>query len=393
MTTTRMRRPLACFAVALSLAIAACGQEAASEHIKRGDASLRDGRYAAALAAYSHARELSPNDPAVQRAMMQARVHLIAEDAARISPDALEDARYEAELLLEIDKPRAHVYLTALGNVALRRGDVEGAKLKYGDALKGDPGSPLAHTALALALMGSKDGAAQAKAELEAALKTKPDHLKALVTLGQIKLAEGDPAGAVDKLEVALRAGDDVAVRAALGRARLQQNKPAEAVEHLQRAAQLDPKNADVLATLGQALLAAGRVEEAERALRATLQLRTDPGSEIALGLALARQKKLEAALHMFGQALSHEPYAPQALYGAGTIAEELGRRDQASDYYRRLLAINASGADRAAIGELQRDAQARLNAIIAAATPTSSAAAGPPSQAPGLRKQLDWPR
>ncbi len=62
MTTTRMRRPLACFAVALSLAIAACGQEAASEHIKRGDAYLRMLLIHGARSVLCHAKKTPQHD-------------------------------------------------------------------------------------------------------------------------------------------------------------------------------------------------------------------------------------------------------------------------------------------------------------------------------------------
>src|SRR5262245_13809156 len=94
------------------IVLAACGRapDLAQEHMKRGDAALAEGRHEQALAAYGHARELSPTDPGVQRAMMQARVHLLAESAARVGPEALEDARYEAKLLLDIDSARAPVY-------------------------------------------------------------------------------------------------------------------------------------------------------------------------------------------------------------------------------------------------------------------------------------------
>lgn len=349
--------------------------------MKRGDAALAEGRYAQALAAYSHARELAPTDPAVQRAMMQARVHLIAESAARISPDALDDARYEAQYLLDNDKDRAHVYLTALGNVLFRQGDVEGAKVKLAEAIKADPASPLAHAALGAVLMSRNDSASasQAKAEFELALKVKPDFVGALVGLGKIKLAEGDLPGAVDRLEAALRAGDDFGVRMALGRARVLQQRAGDAAAHFQRAVELDPKSPDALSALGQALVNAGRPEDAERALRAAILARPDVESSIALGFALARQRKSEQALAVFGQVLSNDPAAAPALYGAGTTSEDLGRKEQALEYYRRLLAIPAAGPERQMIVDLQRDAQGRSAALSAAAPSSSSAPASKP--------------
>lgn len=364
------RKPFAAAALLAVVLAIGCQQtpQLAMEHLRRGDIALAEGRYAEALSAYSHARELSPTDPSVQRAMMQARVHLIAESAARVTPEAMEDARYEAGLLLDTDKPRAHVYLTALANVLIRQGDAEGAKVKLAEALKANPNSWMAHTSLGLLFIARKEDAPKAKAELELALKAKPDAIFALVAMGQIKLAEGDLPGAVDRLETALRYGDDFDLRMSLGRARMQQQKPGDAVPHFERASRLDPKSPDALFGLGQALLTVGKPEDAERALRAALQMRPDIEGRSALGFALLRQRKLSPALALFGDILAQDPGAPTALYGAGTASEELGRKEQALDYYQRLAALPSGSHDRQMLSDLKRDAEARIAVLSAEA-------------------------
>jgi tetratricopeptide (TPR) repeat protein len=379
-------KPRALLALGIALAFApACDRTAAplAEHLRRGDAALTEGRYARALAAYAHAREIAPTDPAVQRAMMRARAYALADNPTRLALDGLDDAEYEAQLLLDTDKGREAVYLTALANILAREGDVEGARLKLAEALKADPGSVLAHTALGVLWAGKKDGLSQAKAELEAALKTKPDHAGALVVLGQVKLAEGDVAGASERLEAALRAGEDFRARMTLGNVRLQQQKPAEAAEQFQRATALDPRSADALGSLGQSLLDAGKPEEAERALRAATQIRADEPIEVALGFALARQRKLDQALGVFAQVLANDATAAPALYGAATASEGLKKNDQALDLYKRLLALPAEGRDKQLITDLQKDARGRVTALTAAAAPpasaSGSAAPGPP--------------
>jgi tetratricopeptide (TPR) repeat protein len=370
--------------LSIGLLLAAC-DDAVGEHRRRGEAAMAAGQYADAFTAFSHARELAPHDAAVQRGIMRARAYAIAEQPGRVNPEVLDDARYEAQLLADTDKPHEAVYLTALGNVLARKGDLGGARAKIDAALKSDPASAVAHTALGLLLAGKRETAAKARVELEAALKTKPDHAPALVALGQIELGEGDAAGAASHLEAALRAGDDVPALVLLGKARLQQQRPAEAVEQLRRAADLDPRNADALGTLGQALLAMGKADEAERALRAAAQLHSDEPTQIALGFALVHQRKLDPALGVFAQVLAGNGAAAPALFGAASASEGLGKNPQALDLYKRLLALPAEGSQKPVVLDLQKEARGHVAALEAAASasaaaPSASAAAGPPA-------------
>lgn len=384
------RAALPLLALPLLVLVAGCNDEPdlLAEHMRLGDEAIAEGRFTAAMAAYGHAHELAPTSARVQRAQMWARVFVMADTPARVGVESVEDIAYEAALLLKsrpLDKSREAACLTALGNVLARKGDAEGAKLKLAEAIKADPTSAPAHVALGSLLMARREGLAEAKAELELALAQKPDSATALAALGQIKLAEGDAAGAADRFEAALRKGDDFAARIGLGQARLQQAKYAEAIEQLQRASILDPKSADALSLLGQAQLGAGKLDDAERALRAAIAMRPDEATAIALGFALARGKKPEQALAVFGQVLTQSSSAASALYGAGVASEDLGRPEQALVFYRRVLALPAEGAQKALVTELQREAKGRIDVLPQPAPggSTSAAASASASAAP----------
>lgn len=388
-----LRAPSMARSIAIAMVLAACAPptpELAQEHARRGEKALADGRYGEALTAYQHAREMAPQDSGIQRGLMRARAYVMADSPSRVGNDALDDLRYEAQLLLDGDKARAAVYLTALANIAVRRGDLTDAQQKLDEALRLEAGSAIAHTARGTLLALRRETRPQAKAELETAIKLRPDAMAALIGLAQLKLQDGDAAGAIDKLETALRTGDDFGARMALGNARMQQDKAAEAVEQFQRAAQLDPKSADALGALGQALLTAGRVEEAERPLRASAQMRRDSAVEIALGYALARQKKNAAALEVFTRTLADDPSAVIALHGAGVASQELGKIEQAAAMYRQLLRAQSDGRN-AMLTASQKDADARLRAIEAAAAPAPSASPSvtPAAPAPKGRDPL----
>ncbi|WP_284720176.1 tetratricopeptide repeat protein [Polyangium sorediatum] len=351
-------------------------------HLGRGDQALAEGRYGEALAAYAHAHELAPHDARVQRAQMRARVSLMAESPARVAADALDDVAYEAEFLRGTEKGLEAVCLTALGNVLARRGDREGARLKLAEAVKADPNAYVAHAALGALLAGRPEAAAEAKVALERALVLRPGAAGPLAGLGKIKLAEGDAPGAIERFVAALEAGDDFGTRLALGQTRLQQGKHAEAAADLQRAAQMDPRSPEALGLLGQALLGAGNLDEAERALRASLELRPDVGTSIALGFTLARRKKSVAALDVLEGVLVADPVAPPALFGVGMANQDLGRTPQALAAFRRLLGLPLEGPQKQHVADLQREAKARVEALEAAQEKAAEAAPEKPPQA-----------
>lgn len=366
-----------CVTLALALCAGCTGEpDLLAEHLRRGDEALAAGRYIEAMAAYGHAHELAPTSSRVQRAQMWARVHLMADSPDQVGAEALEGIAYEARLLLATDKlepARQAVCLAAMGNVLARRGNEEGARAKLDEAVKVDPASAIAHAALGVLLGARRDQAAAAKLELERALQLSPESVPALVGLAQIQLADGDLDGAAARLEAALRLRDDTSVRALLGRTRLQQGKHAEAAALLERATSADPKSADAWSGLGQALLGQGRPDEAERALRTAMSLRSDEPTAIALGFALSRLRKHEQALGVFGQILAQNATAAPALFGAAVASEDLGRGEQALDFYRRVLALPAEGPQKALVVDLQKEARGRA-AALAAPPPSASA-------------------
>ncbi len=376
---------IAALGVCVAIGVAAgCDRdpELLGEHLRQGDQALAEGRYSQALSAYGHAHELAPTSARVQRAQMWARVYLMADDPARASPEILDDIAYEAELLRKTepgDKGREAACLAASGNVLARRGDRESARAKLDEAVKTDPASAIAHSALGALLLERREDMEAARASFEKALQLDAGSVRALVGLGQIKLAGGDHAGAAERFEKALERRPDLAACLGLGNARLQQAKHDGAVLAFQRAVALDPRSPDALGSLGQALLGAGRLDEAERALRAAGSLRRDEGTSIALGYTLARLKKSDEALAVFGQVLSFNASAAPALYGAAVASEDLGRVDLALDFYRRVLALPATGAQQPLVAELQKEARGRVTALAPApaSSPSASASAG----------------
>jgi tetratricopeptide (TPR) repeat protein len=113
----------------------------------------------------------------------------------------------------------------------------------------------------------------EAKAEIAAALKDKPDNPLLLNFLGYGKLERGedlDAAEAMVRKASALRP-DDASITDSLGWAEFKRGRLAEAIATLQRAAEADPGQAEIHEHLGDALYTAGRRFEARFAWRAAL--------------------------------------------------------------------------------------------------------------------------
>jgi tetratricopeptide (TPR) repeat protein len=359
----------------------------AAVHIARGDRALAEGRYSEAVIAFGRAQKLDPQSAPADLGVTRARVHGVADEPSRLRDDYESELRYDVELLLERDPKSAAACHVALGHLAARKGDLASARAKYEEAVKVDPASPLAHTALGNAYLNDRDRAGQAAASFDAALKARPGHASALVGLARVALTKGDPQEAVRHLTAALVARDDYNARLLLGNTQVRLKNLSDGIAHLERAVKLEPQSTEALRSLGQALMAADRSVEAERPLRAAAQGGDDTEAATTLGFALARQRRHGAALDAFTQVLAREPDSPLALFGAGVALEELGKRDEALASYKRLLALKPPpGREIPGLAQVQDDAKQRVAALQGGPpepAPAPSAISRPSSPAP----------
>ena len=196
-------------------------------------------------------------------------------------------------------------------------------------------------------------------------VELKPGSAVALVGLAQLALAEGKVDAAVEKLEAAIKVGHDFTARMLLGGVRLEQSRSDEAIKQFTRATQLDPRSAGALRALGQALLSAGKAEEAERSLRTAAAIARDAPTVLALGFALQRQKKADQALGQFALVLQSSAGDPAAIDAAASALEELGREDEARVMQKRLAALPPSaGGGSPLMAQLQQQAVASTAAL-----------------------------
>lgn len=154
----------------------------------------------------------------------------------------------------------------------------------------------------------------QAETLLLEARKAMPRDARPYRALGLLRADIGDPVGAIDVLEDAVRLDpNDAATWNNLGFLQLSQGQIDPACESLEQAVTLDGATPRYRSNLGFALAAAGRDREALAAFRGA---GTEADARSNLGLAYEMNNRPSEALVQYRAALDANPHHPQALEG-----------------------------------------------------------------------------
>ena len=121
----------------------------------------------------------------------------------------------------------------------------------------------------------------------------------------------------------------------------------------LRRAVSLDPGFSDAYMELGKTHLHLGEVEEAERALRAAVELDDNGWAHLYLGNLYYGEQDWDAALREFHAAGKTLPGLNVPLWCAGDIHREAGDLEESERYYRKAVEVGPS--DPAALARLGR--------------------------------------
>jgi Flp pilus assembly protein TadD len=223
--------------------------------------------------------------------------------------------------------------LQAQAQAAMDRKDYEAAVTAYQEYLAKKPDDATVHYDLGYAYTAMQKSA-EAKAEYEKAISLDPKMAAAYQNLG-LTLLTSDPAAAVAPLQKAAELlPEDARAKWLLGTALETNGKLDLAIGQYEAAKKLDDKDPDIQASLGGALLRAGRPAEAESVFREALSLHPEGGAlgqaHIGLAQALIAEKKIEeAAKELAAYLVSRPDDANARMELAGELAE-LGKNDEA---------------------------------------------------------------
>ncbi|HEX8633608.1 MAG TPA: tetratricopeptide repeat protein [Pyrinomonadaceae bacterium] len=306
---------------------------------------LRLGRTEQAAAQFEVSLKLAPDQPS-------ALVNLAQINFAAGTPEKLARARALFARAHQV-APDAAI-ARSLVVVALRLNDPAAAKNYYRDykslvasansapAMTGAPAAPPADAALGAALLAA-GLADEAAGELEAALALAPSDTETIVQLARAQLARGDLPAAGRTLEGAVARGLDAApVLSELAEVYVRSNHIEHAIPAMRLAIERDGgkeeyyfRYAMMLTETGAPAAAIIRLNEALEKFPRSARLR------FALGLAQFKSNKNDEAARALTHVVSLDPKFAPALAYLGMTYVELGRYNEAVEFYEQTLALD----------------------------------------------------
>jgi Flp pilus assembly protein TadD len=328
--------------------------------LRRGLQSLADGIPDQAVRLLEKAREGDPSSGEIGVALGRAYLAADRYAAARElleeiagSPEATPAQRVEARQVLselflkEGDLAGARTACAPLlgaspsartlriaGTIAYREGRQDEARARLEEAVRLDPSDAEAWTGLGLARLLPGD-AAGAAAALEEAVRRDPENHTALSNLSKAydRLGRAEEARAVRERYRAVY--DLKSVRQKVGPLRARgveaydAGRMGEALRSFEEILALSPKDAQAHAQTGAVLLAMERHAEAERHLRAAIEIRPDEDFALTqLGRLLALRNDFPGAIEMLERAARANPHAPEPHYFLAGIYYAQRRRE-----------------------------------------------------------------
>ena len=256
--------------------------------------------------------------------------------------------------------PGSFVWPYQQGLVAKAAGDFAAARRHFERAASKNPGYPQALAHLAEVAFAAGD---LAFAETQLAARDGKGAVGSFrLTLGgRARLAAGDPAGALTRLEKAAKLAPTVGeVQQALGQALRQLGRGDEAAAHLahegggnvafpdplQERISQQALSAGALLKRGNQALVAGRNQDAEAIFRRGIEASPD-NAELRLNLALTlvRQGRLDDAIATLEEVIARDGNNARAYHDLGNVYRAKNQNDAAVEAFRKAIALEPSYA------------------------------------------------
>jgi tetratricopeptide (TPR) repeat protein len=255
-----------------------------------------------------------------------------------------EQARQQFSKAIEL-RPDYVMAQLALAQLQVTRGEYDAALKTAAEVLKADKGNVNARLIESAALMGQKKFG-DSRVMLDAMLKVNPGSPDVLFQLGVVNLAENKFKDAEDAFRRAYQL-NPANSRGLMGivETNMAQNKTDEAVKILQAECEKAPNRMDLLASLGNTAVRAGKYDFAIQTFNRVLA-QTDKGKAqgdiyLRLGETYRRKGDLNGAIQALQKARETLPDNVIVLSTLALVLDAAGRRPEAQQVYEATLRIN----------------------------------------------------
>jgi len=217
----------------------------------------------------------------------------------------------------------------------------------YGDIIRKNPGSWMAHNNLALHYK-SLDRFDDSVRYYKKALQIGPNEVQSLVNLGIVLGLQGKEDEALYYFNRTLQVDPNSSdAHFNIGTMLGSWGKFEEAVSHLYKAVQVKPDYAEAHSNLGMALGSLGRYDEAVVHYRQALEIKPEMADTLNnLAVTLRLQGKLDEAADHFRQALKIDPNYADAHNNFGVTLGMQGKLDEAISHFQTALRIRPNFAE-----------------------------------------------
>jgi Flp pilus assembly protein TadD len=269
--------------------------------------------------------------------------------AARYALGEIEEAEFAHRQAMRLRAKSPEVRFN-LALVLEARGDRAAALEEYGAAvefgLKDEAG--LWSIARLQSELGDAVGAEETLRRLAERGKDGKDAVAVWFELGCLLLDRGDASGAEDAFARCVRRKNNWwQAHVNLALARIRNGRASESLRAIERAHELAPGEPAVLRAEAVAVVALGDGKRAA-AVRRSLKEMGEPTPQLTfnLGIWLEAEGRLDDAIRAYSEALKEQPTMSEALINLAYVLERTGRREEAGQCWKRLLAMKPELAE-----------------------------------------------